>query len=401
MSERAMRVGTGLSRDKSIEPRSRSKSAPTEKWPEFYRNVVLLAMVSTLLILVSCSRSPTTGYLKGDTMGTFYTIQYWSGKNLEPRKLDTIVEDTLSEFERQLSNWQADSWISQFNAAPANRAVPIPEHAFNVVRLSLELAERTNGAFDPTLSPVIELWGFGTDRSEGVPGEGSIQAALGKVGYQKLVLESENRTLLKTDPHLQLNCSAVAKGYAVDLITNELREQGAEGILVNIGGEVYASGTKSDGSAWKIGVQEPMTNGQLQKSKQAILLNDQALATSGHSQRFFFVNGHRYSHILNGKTGRPVAAPIASATVIAPTCAMADGLATIALIIDSGAMKQLVSQYNGIEYFYTPWNAQDQDRDNRLQPEPVDRLNPTPDFSYLEDRGRSSLPIFSSHQPSS
>ena len=92
------------------------------------------------------------------------------------------------------------------------------------------------------------------------------------------------------------------------------------------------------------------------------------LATSGHSQRFFFVNGHRYSHILNGKTGRPVAAPVASATVIAPNCALADGLATIALIIDSGAMKQLVSQYNGIEYFYTPWDTQDQltDSEDRL-----------------------------------
>ena len=314
--------------------------------------------------LTSCSRYATTGYLKGDTMGTFYTIQYWSGKNLEARKLDTIVEDTLDEFESQLSNWQADSWISHFNAAPANRAVPIPEHAFNVVRLSLELAERTNGAFDPSLSPVIELWGFGTDRSEGVPEEGSIQAALSKVGYQKLVLDPEKRALLKTDPHLQLNCSAVAKGYAVDLITRELREQGAEGILVNIGGEVYASGTKSDGSAWKIGIQEPMTNGQLQKSKQAIPLNDQALATSGHSQRFFFVNGRRYSHILNGKTGHPVAAPVASATVIAPNCALADGLATIALIIDSDAMTQLASQYDGIDYFYTPWDNQGQFTDS-------------------------------------
>ena len=121
-----MRVGAGLSRDKSIEPRSREKPAPTEKWPELYRNVGFLAMVSTLLILVSCSQAPTTSHLKGDTMGTFYTVQYWSDKALEAHRLNKVIDETLSEFENQLSNWQADSWISQFNAAPANRAYPSP-----------------------------------------------------------------------------------------------------------------------------------------------------------------------------------------------------------------------------------------------------------------------------------
>ncbi|HCR28497.1 MAG TPA: hypothetical protein DIV79_00585 [Opitutae bacterium] len=366
MSEGQTNVGASLTRDLDSTGLSRDKPAPTGK--SISSNFMLLLSFCLLTFLTSCSRYPTTGYLKGDTMGTFYTIQYRSNKALDPHELDTVLKNTLSEFNSQLSNWQDNSWISQFNAAPANRAVPIPEHAYNVVRLSLELAERTNGAFDPTLSPVIELWGFGTGRSERVPEERSIQAALGKVGYQKLVLDSENRALLKTDPHLQLNCSAVAKGYAVDLVARELRKRGVQGMLINIGGEVYAAGTKGNGSPWTVGIQKNLPSGRLSKPKRSISLNDQALATSGHSQRFFFVNGHRYSHILNGKTGRPVAAPVASATVIAPNCALADGLATIALIIDSGAMKQLVSQYNGIEYFYTPWDTQDQltDSEDRL-----------------------------------
>lgn len=309
------------------------------------------------ILLSSCTQSPNTGHLKGDTMGTFYTVQYWSKKAIEPQRLDTAVKEILNEFEGQLSNWRPDSWVSRFNAAPANTPIPLPEHAFNVVSLSLELAERTQGAFDPTLSPVIQLWGFGTERSERIPEDSSIQAALQKVGYHKLVLYAANSTLLKTDPNLQLNCSAVAKGYAVDLVAQELKERGIAGMLINIGGEVYAAGTKSDGSSWTVGVQENLPNGQTFRSNRNFPLHDQALATSGHSQRVFFRNGRRYSHILDAKTGHPVEAPVASASVVAPSCALADGLATIALIIDSDSMKQLVSLYDGIEYFYTPWNA--------------------------------------------
>ena len=313
------------------------------------------------ILLSSCTQSPNTGHLKGDTMGTFYTVQYWSKKAIEPQRLDTAVKEILNEFEGQLSNWRPDSWVSRFNAAPANTPIPLPEHAFNVVSLSLELAERTQGAFDPTLSPVIQLWGFGTERSERIPEDSSIQAALQKVGYHKLVLYAANSTLLKTDPNLQLNCSAVAKGYAVDLVAQELKERGIAGMLINIGGEVYAAGTKSDGSSWTVGVQENLPNGQTFRSNRNFPLHDQALATSGHSQRVFFRNGRRYSHILDAKTGHPVEAPVASASVVAPSCALADGLATIALIIDSDSMKQLVSLYDGIEYFYTPWSASHSD----------------------------------------
>jgi len=337
-------------------------------------------------LLSSCTRVPTTGYLKGDTMGTFYTIQYWSAKALEPHKLDTAIKNVLNEFEDQLSNWRPDSWVNRFNAAPAHKPIPVPEHAFNVIKLSLELAERTNGAFDPTLSPLIQLWGFGTERSERIPEEQAIQAALQKVGYQKLVLDTNNSTLLKTDPHAQLNCSAIAKGYAVDLVTRELLRRGVQGALVNIGGEVYAAGSKIDGFPWNVGIQEDLPSGQNLKSSRAIPLHYQALATSGHSQRAFLVNGQRYSHILDARTGRPVAANIASASIIAPNCALADGLATIALIIDSDAMTQLASQYDGIEYFYTPWDKQDQIGKDRLQPEPVERLDSPPNFSHSDNR---------------
>jgi hypothetical protein len=124
--------------------------------------IFLLSLFS--ILLSSCARVSTTGFLKGDTMGTFYTVQYWSDNTLEPQKLDTTIKNVLNEFENQLSNWRHDSWVNRFNASPAHKPIPVPEHAFNVIKLSLELAERTNGAFDPTLSPLIQLWGFGTKR---------------------------------------------------------------------------------------------------------------------------------------------------------------------------------------------------------------------------------------------
>ncbi len=350
-------VGTGLSRDGLMPFVSRDKPAPTPELTKVSKIIIAACCLSFSLAVCSCRQSPTTVYLKGDAMGTFYTVQYWSKKAHEPQRLDTAVKEILNEFENQLSNWRSDSWVSRFNAAPANTPIHLPEHAFEVVSLSLQLAERTNGAFDPTLSPLIQLWGFGTESKERIPEKSSIRAALQKVGYHKLVLDRDQRVLVKTDPNLQLNCSAVAKGYAVDLVAQELKERGIAGMLINIGGEVYAAGTKSDGSSWTVGIQENLPNGQTLRSNRTFPLHDQALATSGHSQRVFFRNGQRYSHILDAKTGHPVEAPFASASVVAPNCALADGLATIALIIDDDSMKQLASEYDGIEYFYTPWNA--------------------------------------------
>lgn len=320
--------------------------------------------VATAFVIVfsifppSCTQHPLVEYHKGDTMGTFYTLQYWIQNGVRTQEIATEIESLLEEFERQLSNWQKDSWISQFNAASSSQSIPVPDYAAPVLELCLELAKYSDGAFDPTISPLIELWGFGTERGTAIPKNQAIQNALKLTGYQKLVFDRENQTLLKRQDEIQLNCSAVAKGYAVDLIAQLLEQKGIENFLINIGGEITARGTKRNGEAWQVGISQPQGDGKQVKPEISLSLHNQSLATSGHSQRSFVLEGKRYSHILNAKTGFPVQTETASATIIAPTCALADGLATLALILDEAQMDRIAEQYEGVVIYRNPWSVQ-------------------------------------------
>ena len=311
------------------------------------------------LALSSCTNQPKAEYLKGDTMGTIYTVHFWDEERVSTQKLGTGINELLNAFEDELSNWRADSWISRFNAEREDKPIPVPEHAFRVLRLSLELAERSSGVLDPTVSPLVELWGFGSEGEHQVPDEPSIELTLKKVGYEKLVLDSEHQTALKLHPGLQLNCSAVAKGYAVDLVAQFLKDRKVENFLVNIGGEVSARGSKPDGFPWSVRIEQPQVNGRMTKSARTVSLTNRSLATSGHSRRAFVSQGRRYSHILHPQTGHPVPADIASTTVIAPNCALADGLATLALILDEDQMSDILDYYDAVEVFRTGWSTAD------------------------------------------
>ena len=290
-------------------------------------------------------------------MGASYTLHYWGTSNKSAQSLTTEIKILLDQFENQLSNWRPDSWISKFNLAPAGETMPVPTYAYEVLELSLELAKRSDGAFDPTISPLIELWGFGTRRDETIPDKNAIQAAMQMTGYKKLLLDRENQTILKTQDGIQLNCSAVAKGYAVDLVARFLQENGIQNFLINIGGEVTAKGTKIDGSVWQVGIVKPRPDGHQGKPEQTISLENRSLATSGHSQRVFVIDGKRTSHILDARTGYPVSTNIASITVLAPNCALADGLATIALILSKEELHEMLKDYPQVEVLKSNWNV--------------------------------------------
>lgn len=289
-------------------------------------------------------------------MGTYYTIHFWCDHELRPGQLDKVVDELLDRFEDEVSNWRKGSWINRFNVAPAGVMIPAPDHAFDVLGLCLELAERSGGMLDPTLAPLIDLWGFGTQKSHGVPpDDAAIQTALKRVGYRNLQLDVERQSVLKLRDGLEINCSAVAKGYAVDLIGKLLLQQGIENYLINIGGELSGRGTRLDGSYWKVGIRQPGLSGHDAPSGRSIELHDRCLATSGHSQRAFVLGGRRYSHILNPITGQPVPTDTASATVLASNCALADGLATLALIMDDAQMRPLLAAYPEVEVIRMPW----------------------------------------------
>ncbi|MGY8695832.1 MAG: FAD:protein FMN transferase [Verrucomicrobiia bacterium] len=310
-----------------------------------------------LLFLVFCSRPQSSDYIKGNTMGTSYTLHYWGTSNKSAQSLTTEIKILLDQFENQLSNWRPDSWINKFNQTPTGETISVPIYAYEVLELCLELAKRSDGAFDPTISPLIELWGFGTRRDEIVPDKSAIQAAMQMTGYKKLLLDRENQTILKTQDGIQLNCSAVAKGYAVDLVARFLQENGIQNFLINIGGEVTAKGTKIDGSVWQVGIAKPRPDGRQGKPEQTISLENRSLATSGHSQRAFVIDEKRTSHILDARTGYPVSTNIASITVLAPNCALADGLATIALILSKEELHEILKDYPQVEVLKSNWNV--------------------------------------------
>ncbi len=316
-----------------------------------FANASLLWVVVLSGLLSSCARPRQSEYLRGNTMGTSYTIHLVddadSVTTLQP-KIDAL----LNVIEDQLSNWRPDSWVSQFNAAPAFEEIPIPAHALAVTQLCLKLAEQSQGAFDPTVSPLVELWGFGTKRGQIVPTTEAISATRQFVGYRYLVLDTTKLTLLKTSARVELSCSAVAKGYAVDQVAGLLRTQGITDFLINIGGELFAEGNSADGTPWAVAIRRP---DRTPVSDDHYTLAGQAMATSGHTERVYFDEGRRYSHIIDPRIGYPVEPHVASATIIAPTCALADGLATLALILDEAEINAILDTYPATRFILTPW----------------------------------------------
>lgn len=288
-------------------------------------------------------------------MGTYYTVQY-VGDAAGELALQREIETLLQRFEQQLSNWKNDSWINQFNRLGADQLLPVPEYAFAVLKLTLELAEKSDGALDPTVAPLVELWGFGVNRAEDIPHDFAIQQTLIHVGFRQISLDQSHRTIVKQSGKIQLNCSAVAKGYAVDLLADLLQRSGHENFLINIGGEISARGESDKGRVWRVAISAPGARAQVDGIADSLALENRAMATSGHTQRVFKTAGTLYSHIIDPRSGYPVAATFASATVLSDSCALADGLATLALVLSETEMNTLLTHYPGTELRITPWS---------------------------------------------
>lgn len=287
-------------------------------------------------------------------MGTFFTISLWSDNYINEKSIKSDVLNIFNLLDSEISNWREDSWINQFNQSPSDIPVKVPDHAFEILHIALQIAEKSNGLLDPTLGPLIDLWGFGPKRKNDVPDESLIQQTLSKVGYKKLIIDMEKRTLIKTHENLQLNLSAIAKGYAVDIVSIYLSQKGIENYLINIGGEISAKGHNINNNAWTVGINIPK---QIQKNAHQITqiqLFDQCLATSGHDQKNFKKEGKIYSHIFDPGTGYPVTIKYSNVSVTAPNCAVADGIATLGLIMTEADLQKFLMDYPGVEVFRFP-----------------------------------------------
>jgi len=305
--------------------------------------------------LAQAADFPVTAW-QGQTMGSPYTVKV-VGVALDEKETATLkseVEQTLREVNRQMSHYQPDSELSQFNRAPANKPFKVSSEFARVVRFTLDVCEQTRGALDPTLSPVINLWGFGEkSANQAVPPEAELKAALKKTGYRHLSV-TRNDELIKDIPDLTINLSAVAKGFGVDEMARVLRRHGYTNVYASIAGEVRLLGHNPRGTKWQVGISAPVSNWREDDPMAAVAaLSNQAISTSGDYQKFFFdAQGRRLCHIFDPATGWPVQHSIGGVSVVAPDNMTADAFATVLFVLGPEAgMRFIETRTNSAALF--------------------------------------------------
>ena len=306
----------------------------------------LLLMVLFCALLAGCA-SESTGKpvrVNGQTMGTYYDIQFVELPEGEsPDSMQKIIEAELDRINDLMSTWKDDSQLMQFNNSESEDWFKVDADTEFVVRKAIEISELTGGTFDVTVGPLVELWNFGASKHDfKVPDEESLNAVSEEIGWQLVETREEEPALKKKHPKVFLNLSAIAKGFAVDQVADVLREAGVASYLVNIGGEMVASGKKANGEPWTVAIEQPSETAIASpKVLKAIPLRDGALATSGNYRNYFEdADGNRYSHTIDPRTLRPVKHHLLSASVLAENCTEADGFATALMVMGPKEARQ-------------------------------------------------------------
>ena len=277
-----------------------------------------------MFLATACQRQPVQQF-SGAALGTTFHISYLGDADpILPDQVDSLLRD----INRTFSIFDTTSLISRVNAGE--------EEALNrdflyVLRKAIEVSGKTGGAFDCTIQPLVELWGFGREGQKQVVPRETIDSVRQFVGSTKISIEGEH--IVKGDPRIQLNFNAIAKGFAVDKVAAHLLARGYENFIVEIGGEIVAHGTKQ-GKPWKVGIQTPTSTADgAVESQRSFPLQNRAVATSGNYRNYFEKDGKRYTHILNPITGCPEETNLLSVTVVAPDCTTADAYATAFMVL--------------------------------------------------------------------
>lgn len=293
----------------------------------------LVFLIVGTVFIVRQQRSTPYQHDKGQVFGTFYHITYQNDTSLNN---DILAE--LAKVDSALSMFNDKSIISRINRG---EDVKTNEMFDTVFKLAENIADNTNGAFDITVAPLVNAWGFGF-KTGNPPTKAAIDSLRSIVGYKKVALR--NNRITKTDPRVMLDCSAIAKGYGCDVVAHLLQRHGIENYMVEIGGEVVTHGISEKRLPWKIGVTKPTDDSlAVDKELQTVLnVKNMAMATSGNYRNFYYKNGKKYAHTIDPKTGYPVQHNILSATVLAKHCAEADAYATSFMVMGlDGAKKTL------------------------------------------------------------
>ncbi len=308
-----------------------------------------LPLLFLLLSLLACSNDrPEVIKLAGATMGTTYHISLVvEDGEIDSQVLQASIDQRLESINLQMSTYISESEISHFNREPPDQWFYISDDFFKVLQLSMEISWLSNGAFDPSIGPLVNLWGFGPKQQgapqDQAPSEQAIAAALSQVDFRALVLDLAENKILKKKP-IVIDLSAFAKGYAVDQVAELLEGEGFSNYMVEIGGELRLSGNSPRGGPWRIAIEEPVDGAQ--QLHRAIELTNKAVATSGDYRNYFEQDGKHYSHTIDPTTGRPVVHRLVSVTVISDTAAEADALATAVLVLGEKAGYKMAQDYN-------------------------------------------------------
>ena len=298
----------------------------------------------TFIVSMMLGSCVTESYIKdsGMVFGTTYSITYQYHENLK-----SDIEDVMQQVDNSLSPFNKSSVITAINNNTSTKA---DNYLTEVFTLAQTVNKETDGAFDITVAPLVNAWGFGF-RSGTRPTEAQIDSLLTIVGQEKVTLKDGE--IIKSDPRIMLDCSAIAKGFGVDKVAEFLAGKGIKNYLVEIGGEISARGKNSRGTEWNIGVTKPVDDSlSINQENQAVLqITDKAMATSGNYRNFYYEGGKKYAHTINPHTGKPAQSDILSATVIAQLCAVADAYATAFMVLGSEKAKEILKKHPELQAY--------------------------------------------------
>jgi thiamine biosynthesis lipoprotein len=299
--------------------------------------LIVIVIIAVALLRSMQGREIPYQHLEGTVFGTIYHITYQGDEDYHDE-----IRSALRDFDASLSMFNAESIISRFNR---NDSTAVADHYFTTVfRCAEQVSAATHGAFDITVAPLVNLWGFGFQHSDSVTAE-AVDSIRTFVGYQ-LVSLTDSGHIVKADPRVIMDASSVAKGYASDVIAELLRQHGISNYMVEIGGEIALNGVNAKGEAWSIGINKPTEDASNtnQEIENVLRLTSGGMATSGNYRNFYYHEGRRVAHTIDPHTGYPIQQDILSSTVLAADCMTADAYATAFMVLGKERSLEILAQ---------------------------------------------------------
>jgi thiamine biosynthesis lipoprotein len=297
--------------------------------------------------LTGCGRAPDTAetprylHFNGTTMGSTYNVRL-RARESDTARLRAVIQAALDEVDDRMSMFQPQSELSTLNRTAPGTPIALSDELHDVLSAACEVSRWSDGAFDVTVAPLVEQWGFGTRTSRRVPAPGAVAAERRRVDWRSLALDASRRTAVKRHAGLQADLGGIAKGYGVDRAVAALETRGVQDFMVEVGGEVRTRGVNATGHAWRIGIEEP--DAMPQRARWVVPLSGRAMATSGDYRNYFFEDGQRYSHEIDPLAGAPIRHSLCSVTVVADDCMRADALATALIVLGADRGRALAER---------------------------------------------------------